>query len=221
MPLPLIGAALGLAGGIGSVINAGRANRKLEDLKASNPAYAANPLAKQRFELANTLLNARAPGAVFRDQNILANQANMLGTLDRNATSGSQVLATAAGINAGTNQAFLEGANQDVQDYQRRFSNYSGALEGQINEQDKEYQDRVRRFQDATQIEATKNANNQSAWNSLSNLGFAAMNFGLAGGDKALFGGGGGATTAPGMAGGGIDLNMLRPDYRTVWRQTH
>lgn len=178
-PLSMASGVLGVVGGIGGIFASKGANRKLDQLLANDPKYAANPLVAQRLGLTKTLLNARAPGAAFQEANIYGNQANTMAAVDRNATSGSQGLAVAAGLQAQTNQAFTGMAEQDAADYQRRFGNYVGAEEGQISEGDKVYQDQIRRFQDESQIRGAQSANTSNAWKSLSNLGFAGMNFGM------------------------------------------
>lgn len=186
-PLSILGGAVGLIGGIGGLFGARRANRQLDQLLKQNPAYAANPLASQRLGLAQTLLNARMPGAAAAERNIYQNQANTIAATNRNATDASQALAIAAGTQGQANQAFGNLATQEAQDYQRRYGNLVGAQEGQINEQDKVFQDQVRRFQDTAAIRGAQNQNRQNAWNSLSNLGFGAMNLGMVGGMNALF----------------------------------
>lgn len=196
-PLAIAGLGLGVIGGIGNLFGNRKANRRLEDLIKQNPQYQANPLAKQQLGLAQTLLNARMPGAASAERNIYQNQANMMGQVNRNATDASQALALAAAGQGQANQAFGNLATQEAQDYQRRYGNLTNAQATQINEDDKVYQDKVRRFQDLAQIRGAQNANRQNAWSSLSNLGFGAMNLGMAGGFGNIFGGGNQSGGAP------------------------
>ncbi len=194
----IIGGGIGLIGGIGKLFGAGKANSGLNDLLKQDPTYAANPLASQRLGLAQTLLNARQPGAAYNERNIYGNQANQQANIQRNATDGSQALALGAASQATTNQAFGQLNQQEDQGYQQRLSNLNQAQQGEINEGDKVYQDQIRRFGDLAQIRGQQNQNTQNAWGSISNLGFGAMNFGLSGGFNKLFGGGGtNGTTAP------------------------
>ncbi len=181
-PLAIAGLGLGVIGGIGGLFGNRKSNRALEQLIGQNPQYQANPLARQQMGLAQTLLNARMPGAAAAEQNIYQNQANSLGNISRNATDSSQALALASAGQGQTNQAFGNLATQEQQDYQRRYGNLNNAQQGVINEDDKVYQDSVRRFQDLAQIRGAQNANRQNTWGSISNLGFGAMNLGLAGG---------------------------------------
>lgn len=187
-PLAIAGLGLGLIGGVGKLFGNRKANRRLEELMKLNPQYQANPLAAQQMGLAQTLLNARMPGAAAAEHNIYQSQANMIGQVNRNATDASQVLAMAAAGQGQANQAFGNLATQEAQDYQRRYGNLATAQQGVINEGDKVFQDQVRRFQDMAQIRGAQNANRQNTWDSVSNLGFGAMNLGMMGGYDALFG---------------------------------
>lgn len=211
-PLVIGGLGLGLIGGIGSLFGARRANRRLDQLMKQNPAYKENPLARERMGLAQTLLNARMPGAAAAERNIYTNQANAIANVNRNATDSSQALALAAGTQGQTNQAFGNLSMQEAQDYQRRYGNFVGAQEGVIQEGDKVHQDSIRRFQDTVQMRGAQNANTQGAWNSLSNLGLGAASLGMAGGMNQMFGGGG----QPQQRGYyyGTDSNLRPSSYR-------
>jgi hypothetical protein len=203
-PLAIAGLGIGLIGGIGSMFGAKKSNRQLEKLMKLNPAYKANPIANQRMGMAQTLLNARAPGAAAAERNIYQTQGNTMANINRNVTDSSQALAMGAATQGQTNQDFGNLQNAEAQDYQRRYSNLEGAQQGVIQEGDKVFQDQVRRFQDMAQIKGMQNANRQGAWQGLSNLGFGAMSLGMAGGSQNLFGSG---TKKPaggtGMSGGG------------------
>src|SRR6185312_15991744 len=189
-PFSLAGAGLGIVSGIAGLFGGG--NKKLEELLKQDPTYTANPQAASRLGLAQSLLNARSPGSAYAEANIYGNQANTMGNIERNATDASQALALGAASQGQTNKSFLDLGNQEAQDYQRRYGNLVGAQEGVIQEGDKVYQDKVRRFNDMAQIRGQQNANTQNAWNGLSNLGFGVMNYGLAGGFKGMFGNGSG-----------------------------
>lgn len=185
-----IGLATGIIGSVGKIFGAGSANKKLDQLLQQDPTYKANPIAAQRLSLAQSLLNARAPGAAYAQANIYGSQANQEANIQRNATSGSQGLAAGAAAQAQTNKNFLDLNSQEDQDYQRRYQNEVGAQEGQIQEGDKVYQDQIRKFGDIAQIRGMQNQNTQNAWQSLSNLGYSTANFGLSGGFSKIFGGG-------------------------------
>ena|ERR1700749_2709664 len=197
----IAGLGLGLAGGIGGIFSSINANKGLNQLLQQDPTYQANPIAGQRLALAQTLLNARMPGASFATNNIYGNQANNEANIERNATDSSQALAAGAASQGQTNAAFGKLAEQEAQDSQRRYGNLVGAQQGEIQEGDKVYQDQIRRFGDLAQIRGQQNANTRSMWQGISNLGFGAMNFGLAGGPSRLFGSLGGSSSTPAVGG--------------------
>jgi len=196
-PLSIASFATGLIGGIGSLFGRGSANRKMEELMKQDPTYNINPVASKRYNLASTMLNARTPGAINAEKNVYRNEANQLGRLQRNATDSSQLLALGAAAQGQSNQSFENIANNEAEDWQRRFQNYSAAGDSMIREGDKAYDDQVRRFNDKVQFQGAKNQNNQSNWQSISNLGFGLSDFGLSGGMNYLFGGNGNSPYSP------------------------
>lgn len=181
-PLSLVGAGLGLIGGIGQMFSRGKANKELGQLMNQDPSYQANPIAKERYGLAQTLLNSRMPGSASMERNIYQNQANTIGNVQRNATDSSQALALAAGTQGQTNQAFNQLGMEEANDYQRRYGNLVGAQEGMINEGDKVYNDSVRRYGDKVQIKGAQQQNRMDNWQTLSNMGFGLGDFGLSSG---------------------------------------
>lgn len=179
-PLSLVGAGIGIIGGIGSLFGAGKSNRALDQLLKQDPSYTANPIAAQRLGLAQQLLNARQPGMANAERNIYGAQANTIAANQRAATDSSQLLAANSGALGQTNQAFENLGQQENAGYMQRVQNLTGAQEGQIAEGDKVYQDQIRRFSDLAQIRGAQNQNRQQAWNSISQGGFGLLNFGLA-----------------------------------------
>lgn len=190
MPLPLIGLAIGVGGAVGRLFSRGKANKDMKDLMQQDPTYKENPLSRQRLALAQTLLNARTPGAVAAERNIYANQANTVSNINRNATDSSQALALATGTQGQANDAFTNLGMNEAQDYQRRYGNYAQAQEGVINEGDKVFQDQVRKFENKVGMQGQINQNRQNSWGEISNLGFGLANFGMSGGFDNMFGGG-------------------------------
>lgn len=181
------GLGLGLIGAVGKLFARGAANRKLRQLQKEDPAYVQNPLAAQRLGLAKTLLNARAPGAAAAEQNIATNQANTISKAERGATDSSQLLSLTGDVQGTTNNAYGQLENNETQDYQRRFQNYTGAEENQINEDNKVFQDSVRRFGDKAQIQGAQSENNTNGWMDISNLGFGLADLSANGGFGNMF----------------------------------
>ena len=192
---PLVGLGVGLIGGIGKMFGRGKANREMDKLLAKNPVYSENPLARQRLGLAQTLLNARMPGAAAVERNLFTNQATQLNRLDRGATDASQALAAAAGIGAGTDNSLMQLGVTEAQDYQRRLNNLTNAQEGVIQEGDKVFADQTRRYNDEFAVRGAQQQNRQNNWGDVSNFGFEFANF---------------ATKNPGMFGGQTNRSVIR-----------
>lgn len=197
MPIPLlVPLAIGAAGAIGKAIGRGKSNRKMDELLKQDPKKAVSPIAQERFALAKTLLNARMPGATQVQRNLYTNTANRIAGNTQLATDSSQALAL-------NSQAYGDLGNQltdlgvtEAQDYQRRFGNYVGAGDTMINEQDKVFEDDLRRQRNKFDVEGAKSQNRQNTWGDISNFGFSMANFGLSGGFDNMFKKGSGLTSA-------------------------
>jgi hypothetical protein len=196
---------MGLISGIAGAFMAHSANKKLDKLYSQDPTYTENPIAGQRMALAKMLLNARMPGAASMERNIYTNEANQNANIGRYAADGSQALALGAGAQGQADDSFAKLGLMEQQDYQRRYSNLSNAQEGMINEGDKMYNDRVRRFGDLAQIRSMQQQNRNNVLQSIGNFEDSAMNFGLSGGLSGLLGGGN--KGGNGNGGGGNNFN--------------
>ncbi len=196
----IAGVGLGLIGGIGKMFGRAKANRELKALAKQDPTYSADPrimqLANQRLGLANTLLSARAPGAMQAERNIYSTQAGQLAGLNRSATDASQALAVAAGIGGQTQDAFTNLGQQEAQDYYRRLENQGQAQQGVMNEAQRVegnmFNDQLRKYQNKMDIQGAMQQNRQNTWGDISNLGFGLADFGMSGGFDGMFGGGSG-----------------------------
>lgn len=200
-PLSIASLGLGGIGMIGGLISGFGANSKLQQLQAQDPSYTSSPYASQRLGLAQTLLNARMPGATSMERNIYGNQANQLANVNRNATDGSQALALGASAQGQTNQAFQNLGTQEQQDYYNRLQNLGGAQQGMIAEGDKVYQDKVRQYGDKAAILGAQIKNTQTNWNSLANMGFGGAGIAAQYGGQGGFGGGQGQGASPAYGG--------------------
>lgn len=204
-PFSIVSGLVGVAGGIGNMFAMGKANKRLKRLQADDPRYQISDVAKERLATAQLLLNARMPGAAAAERNIYGAQANTQANVARNSTDSSQALALGAASQAQTNQAFQNLGQTEAEDYYNRLQNLTGAQQGMIGEQDKLFQDDVRRFENRAQIEGAQAQNTSNMWKSIGNLGFAGMNFGISGGfaGGGMGGGQGGGVPQPGGAQGG------------------
>jgi len=165
----------------------GKANRELRSLAKQDPTYSADPrimqMANQRLGLANTLLNARAPGAMQAERNIYSTQGNQLAGLNRSATDASQALAVAAGIGGQTQDAFTNLGQQEAQDYYRRLDYQGQAQQGVMDESQRVegnmFNDQLRKYQNKMDIQGAISQNRQNTWGDISNLGFGMADFAM------------------------------------------
>lgn len=213
MPLPLLAAGLGIIGGLGKIIGRGRANKNMSKLLKDDPTYTANPLAANRLGLAQSLLNARMPGAASAERNIYGSQAAGFNNAARSATDPTQLLAAGVAGQAQTDQSFENLEQQEAAGFQQRYNNLTSAQEEQIQEDDKVFNDQTRRFNDKFQVAGAKNANNQNSWGDISNLGFGLADFGMAEGFEKLM------KKRMAVAGNPNNQNGFVGGGPTTWRQ--
>lgn len=169
-----IAKGLPVVGGLISGIEQQSAAKKINPVDAT---YSMNPLAHERFALAQTLLNARAPGSAAVSQNIRTTAANTISNINQNATSGAQALALAAGVGGQTNNAFQQQGVVDEQNYNNNLDRLTAAQMGLVSESDKVFEDQVRKFNNATnqknQLQNAGEQNIHGAWNDALNIGLA------------------------------------------------
>lgn len=180
-PITLASLGIGLFGSVGKMFGRGAANRQLRALEARMPKYQENPLAAQRLGMAQALLNARMPGAAAAERNIYQTQANQIAAAERAATDPNQILLAGAGATGQAQQAFGQLSQAEAADYQRRYGNLAAAQEAQMAEQQRAYEDQMRRYQMQAQIEGAQQENRQNTWGDISNLGFAGAYLGQQG----------------------------------------
>jgi hypothetical protein len=178
MPITAIGAGVGILGSIGKMIGRGRANRELRRLQSEMPQW------QKQAGMAQTLLNARMPGAAQAERNIYQQEANQLANAQRAATSGNQLLLAGAGATGQANQAFNQLGQAEATDYQRRYGNLTAA-------QAADYEAAMQQYGLKSQIQGAQQENRQNTWGDVAGLGFGVANFAAQGG----FGNLGGKTT--------------------------
>jgi len=169
MPVTLSMVGLGLAGAAGKAIGRGKANKELEKMIGQIPAY------KNRAGFAQTLLNARMPGAAAAERNIFQSGANTMGNIQKSATSAADLISAAGGVQSQQNQA-ISGLNQaELADYQRRYGNL-------VEAQDSDYAAAQRDYAMKAQLRGAIQENKQNTWGDISNAGFSLASFNAAGG---------------------------------------
>jgi len=182
-----VGMALGSIGTIAANISGDKTRKELNRLKDTDPKYQESQYAQQKFGLAQTLLNARMPGGASMDRNIAATAANQQANIQRNATDSGQALALGAASQAQTDNAFQQQQLAEAQDYQNRLQNYNQGAQGMVDENQKTYEDSVRRWQDQINIALARHGIRQQQGQNMSNLGssIASMGGGMGGGGGA------------------------------------
>lgn len=206
---------LGIIQGVGNAFMAKKSNKELEKLLGQDPTYQANPLAAQQFGLANQLYNGRMTGAASEERNIFQNQANTLNAFNKNATDSSQALALASQAQNQTNQAFNGLQQKEAQNKYAMLSNLNNAYAGMINEGDKVYNDKIRRFSDLASIRGQQQQNKTNAMNGI----FNGINSEFSDAFS-MFGGGGGGMLGGFLGGGGKGLNVSQPNVDAQMYQT-
>ena len=200
MPIPLLLAAAPAIAS--SVFGAAKGIQSLSQAKKIKPEYFGygderlqgkeSPYAKQMLGLAQTQLNARDPFAVAQQRGILGSQANAMAGAQRAVTDPSQALAMTAALQGNTNQAMFQQGAAERQNYQQRLGNLANAQGVMIQEGDKVYQDRLRKFMmDQERKDALQQAGTQSIINAGSSLSSSMLGLGKAGGFGSLGKGGG------------------------------
>lgn len=183
-----VGAALGTVGTIAANISADKTRSELLKKTYDDPKYQTSEYTKSRFALAQQLLNARMPGVASAERNIGQTQANVQGNINRNATDSSQVLALAAANQGQTNQAYGQLDQQEAADYYNRLGNYNQQSTAMSEENQRMYEDSVRRWQDQVNIMLARHGLRQQQGQNLSNLGGMIAGMGGMGGGGAAGG---------------------------------
>ena len=200
--MPLVaGLIVGGIGTIGKAIGRAKSNKELRALQARMPKW------KSQEGLAQTLLNARMPGAAQAERNIYQQEANQMAGAQRGSTSANQLLLAGAGATGQANQAFGQLGQMEAGDYQRRYGNLTAA-------QQADYSAAQQQYGQQAQIQGAINENRQNTWGDVAGLGFATA--GLAA--QGAFGGGSGArqslgnsqvSTATPIAAPGVNMANL------------
>jgi hypothetical protein len=173
----LAGAGVGLLGGIYNLFRAGQEKRKLEQVLKNMPESQAAKMAG----LATTQLQGRAPGSAEAERGIFQSGATAMGRTTQAAKSSADVLQQSANIQAQTNQALQNLGLSDIQDYQRRYANYSQALQNKA-------EDDMRRYQMETQIRGAQEETMRNAIMNLQDVGMGVAYLGSKGAFSGLKG---------------------------------
>lgn len=189
----------GLIQGLANIKRQKKANQALDKLLAQDPERQDNPYAAKQLGIAQQLFNGRMAGAPQLERNIFTAQANQQGNINRNATDSSQALALGAAAQGQTDQSLQNLQTSEQQNKYSMLQNLNKAYGGMIDEGDKSFGDKVRRFGDLASIRGQQQQNKTNALNGVFNglnsdidqgLSFLGMGMG-GGGFGSMFGGGG------------------------------
>lgn len=127
-----------------------------------------DPNAQAQLALATNLYQGRMAGAANEEGQIMQNQANATDAVERNSTDASQVLATIAGLQGGTNESFADLAAKEAADRQTRAGAVYNAQNTMIGEGDKVWQDKLRKLQQKIGVRSVQT---QNTFNALQGIG--------------------------------------------------
>lgn len=159
-----------MMGTIGRLIVAGKQNREANKINPVDTTYTESPYAQEQLALARLRMNSGMTGADGMRRTVQQNAANVVGTAQRNANSGNQVLAAAAAAQEGANQAAAQQQQMEFGADQQNLSNLTNAQQTMTEEKNKVYQDQLRKYmlalQQKTQLKNASRTNMMDALDS-------------------------------------------------------
>lgn len=215
--IAIVGGALVVGGAVVKGVGNAKTKKRLDGALKDDPVYQESPYAKQRLGLAQTILNARSPGAAAAERNIYQSGANNFARITRGATDSNQVIAAAAAAQGQEGEQFQALRQQEGQDYYNRLNNLNQAQEGAAAEQKVVFDDSVRRWQDRVNVILGKNVLNGQVAQSMVNAGGSMMSMGVGaklGGGGGSNGSAGGYGNSPAVGGYGIGAGGTPSDIR-------
>jgi len=156
MPLlPALGGGLaigqGVFQGLLGLTQLFRGNR----MKPQRPTYEISPEAQAGLAQRQSMLNARAPGAVQAEQNIYQSQAAAQNNQMQAATDAQTLLASAGASQGTTNRALNQLRTAEQQDYYQRLAGLEAQQANMTQQRDKAFQvNEMQPFIDATNTKA-------------------------------------------------------------------
>lgn len=120
-------------------------NNLANQVVVPNASYTRSPFAQNTLDLAKQIFNSEMPGEQTAIENIKGNQANTQAGVERNSGSGAESLAMLAAGQGITNNAFTGLQEKEAAYKAQQFNNLASANQGMTAEEDKIYQDAVRK----------------------------------------------------------------------------
>lgn len=157
--------------GINSLIQGGKQRKEARKINPIDVTYTESPYAKMQLAQAEQALNGRMAGAANMENNLYKNQANSFNSISRAATP-QQMIAAAGALQANTNNALDQLAQQEAQYKAQMLGNFNSALQTMTNEGDKVYSDQLRKYnRDYNYKQQLLNSASQNTQNGLAGLG--------------------------------------------------
>jgi len=141
-------AVMAVAAGV-KMIKSAKQNKLANRVVVPEAAYKPSPFAKSMLDQANQMKNARMAGAASAEQNILGNQANTVGSIERNANSGAQALQMVSAAQGNTNNAFNTLQGHEGQYGLAMLNNWNNANMAMTEEDRMKYQADLYKRQEA------------------------------------------------------------------------
>jgi len=142
LPIGLIASGIGA---VAKLIKGAHQNKLANQVVVPEANYQISPYAQNTLDLSKQMFNSRMPGMASAERNIQGNNANANASVMRGTTDASQALAMMAATQGQTDQAFQNLGLQEGQYKQNAYANVASANQGMTAENDKLYQDRVRK----------------------------------------------------------------------------
>jgi hypothetical protein len=175
MAFAAIGAGISAASGLYGIFKGIHQNNLANKVVVPDATYNTSQYAQNNLGLAQSMFNSRNPGSAYAAQNIQGNNANTDAGIDRNATNGSQALALKMAAAGQTDQSFGNLGAQEGQWKLNMLSNLNNANNGMTMENDKVYQDRVRKQNLAMgEKNSLRGASTQNIGNGINAIGASA-----------------------------------------------
>lgn len=146
-----VAAGIGAATGVFKIAKGAKQDKLANSVVVPEANYETSPYAIKMLEEANRIKDGRMAGAADAERAIYGSGANAMGAVGRNSTSGAQSLAMLAAINGNTGQAFNALRAQEGNDFWMKQNAVTNAGQIMIREGDKNFQDEVRKRQEAIQ----------------------------------------------------------------------
>lgn len=177
--LPIIGAAMGLVGVVGKAIERGKANKELKKFQAQDPVRQRSGVVDQQYGMAQQLLNAADPYEQEAQRMAVTRFGNTTANIAKGATDASQFLAANAAATGQLqqDQAEVTAGSQDA--YYQNLQNLQQAAGAVQQEDQNQFADQVRRFEDKGQIQGAIAQNKAATWGDIGNFGMGLASMGI------------------------------------------